>query len=175
MGGGRLHFVDGGRLWFYSLMICRSFSDLPWVAFSPLYGAFVWPHLEYAVEANSQNLLRVQHLATQLMRGLCHVPCEGKLLTGTQTSPRWPHPGLQDFWRFNLPTPIWFLPSSTPNWAEGVHLQDTAGAKPSSMKERYVFCAYCEILEQIAVIPCHPQCLSLKDSWTINGSKSLRN
>ncbi len=42
----------------------------------PLYCAIVWPHLEYAVEANSPNLradinhlVRVQRLATRLVRG----------------------------------------------------------------------------------------------------------
>ncbi len=50
--------------------------------FSPLCCALVWPHLEYAMGANAADinqLERVQHLATQLVRGLRHVPDEERL------------------------------------------------------------------------------------------------
>ncbi len=48
-----------------------------------LYCAIVWPHLDYAMEANARTLRadtnqlgRVQRLATRLVRGLRHVPYE---------------------------------------------------------------------------------------------------
>ncbi len=57
------------------------------------------------------------------------------LITGTQTPPSWPHPGL--------------FPPPTPSWAK--RAQITARTKPSLTQERRIFCSFREILlEQIA-------------------------
>ncbi len=67
-------------------MVRRSFCELSKASFTPLYCAFVRPHLEYAMEANAPTLRaginqleRVQPLATRLVRGLRHVPYEERL------------------------------------------------------------------------------------------------
>ncbi len=67
-------------------MVRRSFCELSEAAFTPLYCAFVRPHLEYAMEGNVPTLRadinqleRVQRLATRLVRGLRHVPYEERL------------------------------------------------------------------------------------------------
>ncbi len=67
-------------------MVLRSFYELSKTAFTPLYCALVWPHLEYAMEANAPTLRAdisqlesVQRLATRLVSGLRHVPYEERL------------------------------------------------------------------------------------------------
>ncbi len=61
-------------------MFRRSFCELSKTAFTPLYCAWVRPHLEYAMEANAPTLRvdinhfeRVQGLAARLVRGLRQV------------------------------------------------------------------------------------------------------
>ncbi len=79
--------------------VCCSWSEDPSVNYQR-QRALVWPHLEYAMEANAPTLRtdinqleRVQRLATRLVRGLRHVPYEKRnhqtqpLLAGTQTPP----------------------------------------------------------------------------------------
>ncbi len=67
-------------------MIRRSFQDLSKSAFVPSYGALVRPHLEYGMPACSPNLAadinhleRLQRLATRLVTGMRHLPCEERL------------------------------------------------------------------------------------------------
>ncbi len=62
------------------------FCELSKTAFTPLYCTLVWPHLEYAMEANAPTLRadinqleRVQHLATRPVRGLRYVPYKERL------------------------------------------------------------------------------------------------
>ncbi len=78
-------------------LVRRSFCELSKTAFTPLYCALLWPHLEYAMEANAPTLKadinqleRVQRLATRLVRGLRHGPYDTPtqpLLAGIQTPP----------------------------------------------------------------------------------------
>ncbi len=70
----------------FLFMVRRSFCELSKTALTPLYCALVRPHLEYAMEANAPTLRadtnqleRVQRLATRLVRGLRHVPYEERL------------------------------------------------------------------------------------------------
>ncbi len=67
-------------------MVLRSFCELSKTGFIPLYCAIVRQHLEHAMEANAPKLRadinqleRFQRLATQLVRGLRHVPYEERL------------------------------------------------------------------------------------------------
>ncbi len=67
-------------------MVRRSFCEVSKTAFISLYCALVRPHLEYTMEANAatlradlNQLRRVQHLATWVVRGLRHVPYEERL------------------------------------------------------------------------------------------------
>ncbi len=67
-------------------MVHRPFSDLSKAAFITVCCAIVWPHLEYAMEANTptlgvdiNQLEWVQCLATQLVRGLRLVLYEERL------------------------------------------------------------------------------------------------
>ncbi len=71
----RLHF-----------MVRRSFCELSKTAFIPLYCAIVRPHLEHAMKANApalradtNQLEKVQRLATRLVSGLHHVPNQERL------------------------------------------------------------------------------------------------
>ncbi len=64
-------------------LVRRSFCELSKTVFTQLYCALVRPHLEYAMEANVPTLRadinqleRVQHLATRLVKRLRHVPYE---------------------------------------------------------------------------------------------------
>ncbi len=68
------------------LMIRHSFQDLKKLAFIPLYGALVRPHLEYVMSACSpslaadiNHLVRIQILATRLVTGMRHLPYEERL------------------------------------------------------------------------------------------------
>ncbi len=126
----------------------RSFSELSKATFTKLNGAIVPPHLEHAMEANSLNLradinylMRVQRLATRLVRGLHHVLYEDRLrlfhVFSLTSRP------LQvnlivtcKISRCNSSKPVWFLTSSTLKWAERAHIQNTASAKPVSMKKQ---------------------------------------
>ncbi len=60
-------------------LVRRSFYELSRTAFTPLYSALVRPHLEYGMEADINQLERVQRLATRLVRGLRLVPYEERL------------------------------------------------------------------------------------------------
>ncbi len=67
-------------------MIRRSFQDLSKLAFIPLCGALVRPHLDYGMPACSQNLVtdiyhleRIQRLATRMVTGMRHLPYEERL------------------------------------------------------------------------------------------------
>ncbi len=67
-------------------MVRRFFCELSKTAFTPLYCVLVRPHLEYAMEANAPTLRadtnqleRIQRLATRLVSGLRHVPYEERL------------------------------------------------------------------------------------------------
>ncbi len=75
------------------------------------------------------------------------------LLAGTQTPPSWSHPGLQNFQRRSWSYPIWILPPPTPSRSMRAHLPITARTKPSSTKERCLFCPGGEILEQTSSTP----------------------
>ncbi len=86
----------------YSKMIAfhgpTVFCELSKATFIPMYCAIVWPHLEYAMEANAptmradtNQLERVQRLATRLAS-----PTQ-PLLDGTQTPPSRPYHGFQNF------------------------------------------------------------------------------
>ncbi len=64
----------------------RSFAALTPSIFSPLYKAFIRPHLEYAIQASSPILSRdcqvlesVQKLAVKFVKGFRHVPYETAL------------------------------------------------------------------------------------------------
>ncbi len=64
-------------------MVRRPFTEYSKSAFIPVYCAIVWPHLEYAMEAyaptmrdDTNQLERVQRLATRLVRGLRQVSYE---------------------------------------------------------------------------------------------------
>ncbi len=62
-------------------VVHQSFCELSKAALIPLYCVIVRPHLEYAVETNAPTLRADvnQRLATRLVRGLRHVPCEERL------------------------------------------------------------------------------------------------
>ncbi len=67
-------------------MIRRSFAELPVPAFAPLYNTLVRPHLEYALQACSPNLVvdadcleQIQRLATSLVKGCRRLPHEERL------------------------------------------------------------------------------------------------
>ncbi len=65
-------------------MVRRSFAELSQSAFIPIYCAIVRPHLEYLMEANAATLRAdinqlERALATRLLRGLRHMPCEERL------------------------------------------------------------------------------------------------
>ncbi len=67
-------------------MVRRAFCEISKTAFTPVYCALVRPHLEYAMEANAptlnadiNQLERVQRLATRPVRSLRHVPYEERL------------------------------------------------------------------------------------------------
>ncbi len=67
-------------------MIRRSFAELSVSAFAPLYNTLVWPHLEYAMQACSPNLVadadyleQIPRLATRLVKGFRRLPYEERL------------------------------------------------------------------------------------------------
>ncbi len=67
-------------------MIRRSFQDPSQLAFIPLYGALVRPHLENGMSACSPNLVadinhlkRIQRSATRLVTDMRHLPYEERL------------------------------------------------------------------------------------------------
>ncbi len=141
-------------------MVRRSFCELSKTAFTSLYCALARPHLEYAMEANAPTLRvdinqleRVQRLATRLVRGLRQVPYEE----------RFRHLNLFSLERRRLRADLILafkifkgevdLNPPTPSRSTRVHLPITARIKPSSTKERCLFCPCGEILEQTSSTP----------------------
>ncbi len=67
-------------------MIRRSFAELSVSAFTALYNTLVRPHLEYAMQACSPNLVadadcleQIQRLAPRLVKGFRRLPYEERL------------------------------------------------------------------------------------------------
>ncbi len=73
-------------------MANRKFSELSKADLIPLYCAILRPYLKYTMDANYPHLIadsgylkRRQRLATQLMKGLSHVPYKKRLLSPTSS------------------------------------------------------------------------------------------
>ncbi len=108
-----------------------------------------------ALRADIKQLERVQRLATRLVRGLRYVPYEERLhqLNLFSLDPRRlikVYKNLKGEVDLN---PFDVFPLPTPSRARRAHLQTTARTKPSSTKERCLFCPCGEILEQTSSTP----------------------
>ncbi len=157
-------------------MARQSFSDLSKAAFISLNCVIVWPHLEYATEANSPTLRgdinqrkRAQRLATLRVRGLRHVPYEERLRRINLLSP---HPDHRTFQRWSWSKPVWFLPPHIPSRAVRHTYRLLQGLSRLRRWSVHFLCgAWYPRTDRRRLKSCHPLCLSIK----IVGPSMVRN